>query len=112
MTSVQSRSCSHQTHFSISAPDISSPPESKLFKQSARLLGPESPTAISDVPKYSEDDLQRILKAVLEARASTLAPALAPALAASKKPQDKLLKAWFPDVYCEKSHMYCYNFRQ
>ena len=73
-----------------------------------------SPTATS-IPKYSKDDLQRILKAVLESRALAPIPAPAPAPApvpapvVCKVPWEKL-KAYFPDIYHEKSHIDCYNF--
>ena len=74
-----------------------------------------APVTASSIPKYSEDDLQRILKTLLEARVPALAPvlALAPALAlvpiVAEAPREKL-KARSPDVYRGKSHMDCYNF--
>lgn len=49
--------------------------------------------------KYTEDDLQRIVRAVLEAQ-----------VLAYNEPRKKLLKTRFPDVYCSKSHMEYYNF--
>ena len=51
--------------------------------------------------KYTKEDLQRILKAVLEAQVPVYNEA-------RKKP----LKARSPDVYCGKSHMEYYNFCQ
>ena len=112
---------------SIAFSDSSLSPESgnKLFDQLARPSRAKpltnSPLATSNVPKYSKNDLQRILKTVLENRAlvpvPTLVPASAPAPApvlapvVSEVPQEKL-KAHFPDVYSGKSHMDCYNFCQ
>ena len=93
---------------SIAPPDSSLPPESEISKQLDEPAGPKSPAATS-VPKYSEDDLQRILKAVLEARAPAPAPAPAPVVSEVSR---KKLKACSPDIYCEKSHMDCYNFCQ
>ena len=54
---------------SVAPPDSSPPPESgdKSSEQPDRLPGPKSRAATTSVLKYSEDDLQRILKAVLEA---------------------------------------------
>ena len=93
-------------------PDSSPPSESEISEQPERPPGPKPP-ADTSIPKYSEDDLQRIFKTVLEARApvpvSAPAPALVPAPVVSEMPQEKL-KARFPDVYCGKSHMDCYNF--
>ena len=43
-----------------------------------------APATATSVPKYSEDDLQRIFKTVLEAQAP--APALVPALVVSEAP--------------------------
>ena len=100
---------------SVAFPEFSSPLESddELFNQPAGLSGAKPlvnapPTALS-VPKYSEDDLQRILKTVLEARAP--APTPAPAFIVSEVPQEKL-KARSPDVYCGNFLMDCDNFCQ
>ena len=57
---------------------------------------------IFPVLKYTEKDLQRIFKTVLEAQVPTIA----------EEPWDKLLKARSPDVYQEKSHIEYYNFCQ
>ena len=70
MISVQGRRRPRRERPSV-APSValsgsSPPPESEVSKQPDRTLGPKSPAATS-VPKYSKDDLQRILKAVLEA---------------------------------------------
>ena len=88
---------------SIALLDFSSPSKSgdKLFDQPTGPSGTkfpvaDTPVATTNVPKYSEDDLQRIFKAVLEAQALTSAPALA--LIISKVPQEKL-KARSLDVY-------------
>ena len=89
---------------SVAPPDSSPPSESKTSEQPNRTPGPKSLAATS-IPKYSKDDLQRILKTVLE----TQAPAPTPAI--SETPKEKL-KVRSPDVYCKKSHMDCYNFCQ
>ena len=59
--------------------------------------------------KYSEKDLQRILKTVLEARVP--APALH-LLVFPNRPYERPLKARFPDLYHSKTHIECYNFCQ
>ena len=101
---------------SVTSPDSFPPPELEISKQPKRPPGPKPPTDTS-IPKYSEDDLQRIFKAVLKAQAPVIvsvpapAPALVPAPVVSKVPWEKL-KARSPDVYRGKSHMDCYNFYQ
>ena len=70
-----------------------------------------APAAVTSVPKYSEDDLQRIFKAVLEAQAPVSAPAPFLAPVVSEVSREKL-KARFLDVYRVKTHMDCYNFCQ
>ena len=110
MTSVRSRGCPRREYLSVALPDSSPPPGSddELSDQPAGLPGspgppgPNLPIARPSIPKYTEEDLQRILKTVLEARAPTT----------SEEPQDKPLKAQSPDVYRGKSHMKCYNFCQ
>ena len=89
---------------SVIPPDSSPPPESddKLPDQLARplvanLFVAVVPAAAPPVPKNTEEDLQYILKTVLKAGAPTT----------SEEPWDKPLKARFPDVYQEKSHMEC-----
>ena len=147
MTSVRGRGrpCRERPSVTPSvAPSItpfnSSPsPESadELSDQPAGTSGGKllanSPLAANSVPKYSEDDLQRIFKAVLEARALVPAPAppsvpasaptsvpapapapapvLTPAPVVAETHREKL-KARSPDLYCGKSHMDCYNFCQ
>ena len=93
---------------SIAPLDSSLPPKSEISKLPDGLLRPKFPAATS-VPNYFQDDLQRILKAVLEARAPALAPTLA--LVNFEVPQEKV-KAHSPDVYRRKSHIDCYNFCQ
>ena len=93
---------------SVASPDFSLPLKSENSEQPNGPPGPKSPAIIS-VPKYSEDDLQRILKVILEAWA--LAPAPAPASVVFEVPREKL-KARSTDVYCKKFHMDCYNFYQ
>ena len=63
--------------------------------------GPSQSPCWTLVTKYTEEDLQRILKTVFEARTPS-----------SDGPGEKPLKARSPDVYCGKSHMECYNFCQ
>ena len=98
---------------SIAPFDSSLPPESG-DKLSDQLIGPsgakplaDDPATATNIAKYSEDDLQRILKAVLEARIPSPAPAPAPVI--TKVSQEKL-KTRSPDVYLRKFHMDCYNF--
>ena len=107
MTSVQGRSRPRRQHPSVALSDSFPPPESddKLSDQPTRPLGANLPIAIipaatSPVFKYTEEELQ--LKTVLEAQAPT----------SSKETRDKPLKVRFPDVYCRKFHMECYNFCQ
>ena len=75
-----------------------------------------SGSANSSVVGYSEDDLQRIVKTILEARPflpPASAPVPAPVIATAlhyEGPCERLLKAWFPDVYRDKTYMECYNF--
>ena len=125
MTSVQGRKCLHWECLSV-APSIApsdsfSPPKSgdKLSDQPAgpsraKPLANANPAA-TIVLKYSEDDLQQILKAILKAWAPVSvfipAPASNPAPMISEMPREKL-KAHSPDVYYGNSHMDCYNFCQ
>ena len=125
MTSVRGRRrlCRERSSVapSVAPPDSSPPPESgdELSDQpvgpSTKLPVANAPAAANSIPKYSEDDLQRILRTVLEARvpvpAPVPAPAPAPAPIVAEAPREKL-KARSPDVYRGKSHMDCYNFCQ
>ena len=114
MISVQGRRCLRRERpsvapsvaLSIAPLDSFLSPDSKISKQPD---GPPGPKSDISVPKYSENDLQKIFKAVLEARAPTLAPV--PVLVVSEVPREKL-KARFSDVYRGKSYMDCYNFCQ
>ena len=77
MTSVQGRGYLRQERLSVAplfvAPLGFSPPsESELSDQLARPLGAKLsifvvPTAATNIPKYSKNNLQQILKAVLKA---------------------------------------------
>ena len=148
MTSVRGRRRLHFERSSaapIVAPlDFSPPPESgdKLSNQPAGPLATKRPianvlAAAINIPKFSKDDLQQILKTILEARVPTPAPVLAstpihasalvlalapvlapahapapaPALIVAEAPRKKL-KARSSNVYREKSHMDYYNFCQ
>ena len=131
MTSVRGRERPHRKRSfaapSIAPPGSSPPPESgdKLSDQPARPSTKppvaNAPAAANSIPKYSEDDLQRIFKTVLEARVPAPAPVFAPAPVPASAPAPapivakaprKKLKAHSPDMYCGKSHMDCYNFYQ
>ena len=121
---------------SIAPLDSSPSPKSgdKLSNQPARPSGRKPltnpPLTTNSIPKYSEDDLQKIFKAVLEARAPISAPApvlapapiLAPAAVLAPAPAPvfasapiiaetyrEKLKACFPGLYRGKSHMDYYN---
>ena len=98
--------------FSIAPPGSSLTHESENSNQLNRSLRPKSLPTATNIPKYSKDEMQLILKAVLETRVPTPTPTFAPSPApnAFEKPRDKLLKACFLNVYCGKSHMNCYNF--
>ena len=135
MTSVRGRGHPRRERSSatpsVAPPDSSPPPESgdELSDQpawpSTKLPVANAPAAANSIPKYSEDDLQRILRTILEARvpaptpvfapapvpAPGPAPAPAPAPIVAEAPREKL-KARSPDVYRGKSHMDCYNFCQ
>ena len=78
---------------------FSAPSESNYDK------APINPFAVgllkSLATKYTEEDLQKILRTVLEAQAPPF-----------DGPHKKLLKTRLPDVYFSKSHIECYNFCQ
>ena len=96
MTSIRGRGRFRREHASEGLSKSSPPPESSHDE------APVNPPAVEPpVAKYTEEDLQRILRTVLEARAP-------PSDGAREKP----LKARSPDVYRGKSHMECYNFCQ
>ena len=72
-----------------------------------------SDSADSFVVRYLHDDLQRILRTVLDSR--RLASVPAPVVAAAphyENSRERPLKAWFPDIYWGKTHLECYNFFQ
>ena len=60
----------------------------KFSEQFAKLSGPKFLTAATNIPKYSENDLQQIFKTVLEVQAPALTPTPALAPVTSKKPRD------------------------
>ena len=51
------------------------------------------------IAKYIKENLQKILRTILEAYISLFVG-----------PYEKLLKARSPNVYCNKSYIECYNF--
>ena len=88
----------------------------KLSEQSAGPSETKFPVvdahvAATNILKYSENDLQKILKAVMEAWAPDPTPAPTSALAFIyfKAPWEKL-KARSPNIYRGKSHMDYHNF--
>ena len=93
MTSIRGRGRPHRERISESLLGSSSPPESSHDETPVNFLA-ESPVA-----KYTEENLQKILRTVLEARTPP-----------SDGPRKKPLKARSPDVYRSKSHIECYNF--
>ena len=104
MTSVQDRSCPCRERFSVALPN-SFPPlgsDDELSNLSAGSPSPNLPVAEPSISKYTKEDLQRILKTVLEVRALTT----------FEGPRDKPLKARSPDMYRGKPHMEYYNFCQ
>ena len=79
----------------------------------APVVAPFAASSPSDssVVRYLEDDLQQILRIVLDSR--PLAPISAPATASHyEDPRERPLKAWFPDIYWDKTHLEYYNFFQ
>ena len=97
MTSIQGHGRLCREHISKSLLRSSSPPE---FSHDKALVDPAaiSPSK-SPVAKYTEKDLERICRMILEVQAPPF-----------DKPREKLLKAKSSDVYCGKSHIECYNF--
>ena len=116
ITSIQGRNYLCQERLSITLSDSSSPSKSEFFKQLVGLSRTNLPIFVipaitTDVPKYLKDDMQRILKLVLEVQ--TTAPASASALAPATFAEPwKKLKAYSMDIYCGKSYINCYNFCQ
>ena len=69
-------------------------------------------TAPSSVAQYLKNDLQQILKTVLDFRPFVPLLAPAPACQQYKSLYKRLLKAEFLDVYWDTTHLKCYNFFQ
>ena len=104
------------SNYRIFAPAATCAPTSAVAPIVALFIA--SCSADSSVVKYLEDDLQRIVKTIPEARPLPL-PALAsvPTLVVATAPHYKgpckwPLKARFPDIYWDKTHLECYNFLQ
>lgn len=74
-------------------------------------LAPAPPPApapdVNPTVRYTEADLQRIIRTVLDARPPAPAPQ---ALVLPEGPRKRPLKARAPDLYRGKTHMECYNF--
>ena len=92
MILIRGRGCPHRKRTS----KRSSPLPESIHDET--LVNP--PTVEPPVAKYTEKDLQKILRTVLEVQA--------PSDGACEKP----LKTRSPDVYCGKFYMECYNFCQ
>ena len=76
------------------------------------LLAASGSADFSEV-RYLEDNLQRILRTVLDSRPP--APVPAPVVDATPHSEglcERLLKAWFSNIYWGKTHLKCYNFFQ
>ena len=95
MTSIWDHGRPWQERTSEGLLGSSPPPESS---HDETLINPPAEPLIA---KYTEEDLQKILKTVLKAQACP-----------SDGPRKKALKARSPDVYCSKFNMECYNFCQ
>ena len=92
------------------APAVSRAPTPAPAPAPAPPLAP-APVDADATVRYSEADLQRILRTVLEVRPLAPAPAPQP-LVFPDGPCERPLKARFPELYCGKTHMECYNFIQ
>ena len=101
MTSVQSRSRLRKERISKAPSEPSLSARSDYKGAISPIVDPGAGSVRLFVAKYTEEDLQQILKAVLEAQ-----------VPASNEPCEKSLKTRSPDVYCDKSHMEYYNFCQ
>ena len=63
--------------------------------------------------RYSKDDLQQILRTVLDFKPLTPFPAPVVAVVLHyESPRERPLKARFPDIHRGKVHLECYNFFQ
>ena len=96
MTFTRRRGLPRRKHASKGPSGFSPPPESSNDKTPVI-----APTVEPLVAKYTEEDLQKILRTVLKAR-------VPPSDGVCEKP----LKARSPDVYCGKSYMDKYYFCQ
>ena len=65
--------------------------------------------AVDSIVRYLEADFQRFLRTILEARPPVFVPQ---PLVIPVNPCKRLLKARFPELYCGKTHIGCYNFIQ
>ena len=65
-----------------------------------------APAAVNSMVRYLEANFQQIFKTVLDTRSAT--PALQP-LVFPDGLCERPLKANFPELYCGKTHMECYN---
>lgn len=107
MTSIQGRRGLYRERLSLAFFDSFPLPEldNNLYDQFVRSLKVKFliaviPATTPSVPKYTEEDLQRILKTILEVWAQII----------SKKFLNKSLEACVPDMYCDKFYIECYNF--
>ena len=74
------------------------------------ILAPSVVFASFSVAQYSENDLQRILRTILDSKSS---PAFTPAFVVTQQYKSsckRLLKALFPDIYQGKTYIECHNF--
>ena len=65
--------------------------------------------AVNSTARYLEADFQQIFRTVLETRPPVFAPQ---PLVFPEGPCERPLKAKFPELYCDKTYMECYNFIQ
>ena len=92
------------------APAVSRAPTPAPAPAPAPPLAP-APVDADATVRYSEADLQRIFRTVLEARPLAPAPAPQP-LVFPNGPRKRPLKARFSELYRGKTNMECYNFIQ
>ena len=101
MTSVRSRGRPRKERISEAPSEPSLSAGSDYEGAVSPIVDPGAGSVGPSMAKYTEEDLQRILKAVLEAQVPVY-----------NEPREKPLKARSPDVYRGKSHIECYNFCQ
>ena len=99
MTSIQG--CGHSQRECTSESSLRSLPFPKSNYDKALIGPPTIGLSKPSIAKYTEKDLQKILRTVLEAQAPPF-----------DGPREKPLKAKSPNQYCGKSFMKCYNFYQ